>query len=171
MKTTQPMETINLATQVAVIGAGYAGLKAAARISANGYPVILAPQDNDQNNDQDTNFAMLDVPAAEIGRVKALEDEIANNPNVEILPVSTLVEASGMPGDFTLKFQSADALLQKKAGAVMVATDTAPNPLNHIYGLTPSANVISVSEFENRLADENAVKEIQTGKKNLFCQQ
>ena len=167
MKTTQPMETINLATQIAVIGAGYAGLKAAARISANGYPVILAPQDNDQNHDKDTNFAMLDVPAAEITRLKALEDEIANNPNVEILPVSTLVEASGMPGDFILKFQSADALFQKNVGAVMVATDTAPNPLNHIYGLTPSANVVSVSEFESRLADENAVKEIQSGKKTV----
>ena len=157
------MEKINLATDIAVIGGGYAGLKAASRISANGYHVILAPQ----HKDTKMNFAMLDVAPAEIDRIKAIENEVSNNQNVEILPMSTLVEASGMPGDFTLKFESGDTVLEKKAGAVVVATDTAVNPLSHIYGLNPSANVVSVSEFENLLASEKTRKEIQDGKKTV----
>ncbi len=161
MNTTQQMEKLTLATQVAVIGAGYAGLKTAARLSANGYPVILAPQHKDKN----TNFAMLDVPETETDQVKALETEISNNKNVEVLPVCTLVETAGMPGDFTLTFRSADGVLKKTAGAVVVATDTAASPLNQIYGLTPSDRVVSVSEFETLLADDAQKKSLQDGKK------
>lgn len=157
------MEKVNLSTHIAVIGGGYAGLKAASRISANGYHVILAPQ----HNDADINFAKLGVPAAEIDRIKALEKDIANNRNVEILPLSTLLEASGMPGDFTLRFESADAVIEKNAGAVVVATDTVVNPLHHIYGLNPSAHVVSVSEFENLLASETSRKSIEDGKKTV----
>ena len=165
MNTTQQNNTekIDLATDIAVIGGGYIGLKAASRISESGYHVILVPQ---QNN-ADINFSILDVPSTEIDRIKALENEVANNTNVEVLPESTLVEATGTPGDFTLKFLSADTILEKKAGAVIVATDTAVNPLNHIYGLSPASNVVSLSEFENLLASENSKKEIQNGEKTV----
>ena len=109
----------------------------------------------------------MDVPATEIDRLKALETEVANSTNVEILPISTLVEATGTTGDFTLKFLSAGTVVEKKAGAVVVATDTAVNPLNHIYGLSPAANVVSLSEFENLLAAEETKKEIQTNGKTV----
>ncbi|MBC2715328.1 MAG: hydrogenase iron-sulfur subunit [Desulfobacteraceae bacterium] len=157
------MEKIDMATDIAVIGGGYIGLKAASRISESGYNVILAPQ----HNDTDLNFSILDVPLTEMDRIKALETEVANNTNVEILPMSTLVEAKGVPGDFTLKFVSADTVLEKKAGAVVVATDTAVNPLNHIYGLNPAPNVVSLSEFENLLASEETKKEIQNNEKTV----
>ena len=157
------MEKIDMATDIAVIGGSYTGLKTASRISENGYHVILVPQ----HNDTDVNFSILDVPSTEIDRIKALENEVANNKNVEILPKSTLVEAAGTPGDFTLKFLSADTVLEKKAGAVIVATDTAVNPLNNIYGLNPAENVVSLSEFENLLASEDSKKAIQNGKKTV----
>jgi len=165
MNTTQPndMEKINLATDIAVIGGGHAGLKAASRISANGYHVILAPQHKDTEN----NFKVLDVTPAEIDRIKAIETAVSNDQNVEILPISTLIEASGMPGDFTLKFESGGTVMEKKAGAVVVATDTSANPLNQIYGLNRSANVVSVSEFENLMASETSRKEIRDGKKTI----
>ena len=35
------METINLATDVLVVGAGMTGMKAASEIAANGYKVVL----------------------------------------------------------------------------------------------------------------------------------
>jgi len=165
MKPTQQneIEKIDMAKDVAVIGSGYIGLKAASQISENGYNVIFAPQ----NNNTDLNCSTLDIPSAEIARLKALETEVANNANVEVLPASTLMEATGIPGDFTLKFKSADSVVEKKAGAVIVATDTALNPLNQIYGLTPAANVVSLSEFENLLAAEDTKKEIQTGEKTV----
>ncbi len=156
------VETIDMATDIAVIGGGYVGLKAASQISENGYNVILAP-----HNDTDVNFSRLNVPSTEIDRLKALEKEVADNTNVEILPASTLVEATGVPGNFTLKFLSADTVVEKKAGAVVVASDTAVNPLNHIYGLNPAANVVSLSELENLLASEETKKEIQTGEKTV----
>jgi len=165
MNTTQQnnMEKIDLATNIAVIGGGYIGLKAASQISENGYNVILVPQ----QNDTDVNFSIMDVPSTEIDRIKALKNEVANNTNVEVFPKSTLVEATGVPGDFTLKFASADTVVEKKAGAVVVATDTAVNPLNHIYGLNPAPNVVSLSEFENLLTSEDSKKEIQNNEKTI----
>lgn len=165
MNTTQQntVEKINLATDIAVIGGGYAGLTTAFRISANGYRVILAPQ----HDEESPNPAMLDLSAAALDRLKALESDVANNQNVEVLPASNLLEASGMVGDFTLKFESNGDVLEKKAGAVVVATDTFANTLHHIYGLTPAPNVVSVSEFENLLASGNTRKEIQDGKKTV----
>jgi len=157
------MEKIDLATNIAVIGGGYIGLKAASQISENGYNVILVPQ----QNDTDVNFSIMDVPSTEIDRIKALKNEVANNTNVEVFPKSTLVEATGVPGDFTLKFASADTVVEKKAGAVVVATDTAVNPLNHIYGLNPAPNVVSLSEFENLLTSEDSKKEIQNNEKTI----
>jgi heterodisulfide reductase subunit A-like polyferredoxin/coenzyme F420-reducing hydrogenase delta subunit len=156
-------EKIDMDTDIVVIGSGYIGLRAASQISESGYNVILAPQ----HNDLGINFSVLDVPSTEIDRLKALETEVANNTNVEILPISTLVEATGTPGDFTLKFKSADSVVEKKAGAVVVATDTAVNPLNHIYGLKPASNIVSLSEFENLMASEETKKEIQTGEKTV----
>jgi heterodisulfide reductase subunit A-like polyferredoxin len=148
------IEKIDMATDIVVIGSGYIGLKAASQISESGYNVILAPQ----HNDTGINFSVLDVPSTEIDHLKALETKVANNTNVEILPISTLVEAAGSPGDFTLKFLSAGTVVEKKAGAVIVATETAVNPLNHIYGLNPAANVVSLSEFEKHLAAEDTKK-------------
>ena len=43
------IETIDMATDIVVIGSGYIGLKAASQISENGYNVILAPQHNDMS--------------------------------------------------------------------------------------------------------------------------
>ena len=165
MKPTQQneIEKIDMATNIAVIGSGYNGLKTASQISESGYNVILVPQ----HNATDINFSILDIPSTEIDRLKALETEVANNANVEILPASTLVEATGDAGNFTLKFLSADTVVEKKAGAVVVATDTALNSLIQIYGLTPAANVVSLSEFENLLASEATKKEIQNGEKTV----
>ncbi|MDA3895080.1 MAG: hydrogenase iron-sulfur subunit [Desulfobacteraceae bacterium] len=165
MKQTQQneIEKIDMATDIAVIGSGYNGLKAASQISESGYNVILVPQ----HNATDINLSILDIPSTQIDRLKALETEVANNANVEILPPSTLVEATGDPGNFTLKFLSADTMVEKKAGAVVVATDTALNSLIQIYGLTPAANVVSLSEFENLLASETTKKEIQNGEKTV----
>ncbi len=157
------IEKIDLATDIAVIGSGYIALKAASQISESGYNVIFAPQDNGTG----VNFSVLDIPSAEIDRIKALETEVANNTNVEVLPSSTLIEATGVPGDFTLKFLSAGSVVEKKAGAVVVATETAVTPLNNIYGLNPASNVVSLSELENLLASEETKKEIQAGEKTV----
>ena len=157
------IEKIDLTKNIAVIGGGYIGLKTASRISESGYHVVLAPQQAAVN----AQPAVPGVPLTGNDRLKSLKKEVENNTGIEILPQSTLVESQGMPGDFTLKFLSADTLIEKKAGAVVVATDISASPLNHIYGLAPASNVVSLSEFETLLRSPEAIKEIQTGKKTI----
>ncbi|MDA8404080.1 MAG: hydrogenase iron-sulfur subunit [Desulfobacteraceae bacterium] len=151
------VEDIHLETAIAVIGGGYAGLTAAAVLAKNGYPVILARPENDA--------AWHGVSGTDA--LKSLQKQVENNPAIDILPQSTLLEASGIPGDFSLTFLSGDRLVGRKAGAVVVATDISSAPLISRYGLTPSARVVSLSEMESLLASENERKAIGDNKKTV----
>ena len=153
------VEKIQMETSVAVIGGGYTGLAAAKTLAQNGYPVILARQENDA--------AWHDTSLTGLDGLKSLETQIADNGSIDILSQSTLIEATGVPGDFTLTFMSEDQRVEKKAGAVVVATDLSASPLTFIYGLTPCARVVSLSELESLLASETGQKEIGDKKKTI----
>ena len=155
------MEAITMATDIIVIGGGYSALYAASQISKNGYNVILARQADGQGNDQNDHFATLGIPTSELDKLTALENDVADNDKIEILPQSTLVDAAGIPGDFTVKFSSKGQLIEKKAGAIVAATDFTTTRLNQIYGLKRCSNVLSLSEFENLLTSDDQRKEIQ----------
>lgn len=159
------MEQIDLTTDIVVIGGGYIGLKAASRISANGYNVILATRQEDK--DKAHRISALGVSPSDIENLNFLENDVAANEKIEIIKDSTLIDAHGMPGNFTLKFESADQLIEKKAGAIVVATDLTVHPLHQIYGLEPSENVLSLSEFETIMADEGKRNDISSTNKTI----
>lgn len=146
-------------TTIAVIGGGYTGLAAAVALAQNGYPVVLAAQENDA--------AWRGASEAEIQRLKSFQQQAAGHPSIDILPQASLTEAVGIPGDFTLTFLSEGSSVEKKAGAVVVATDLSAAPLMNRYGLTPSSSVVSLSEMEALLASENGKKEIGDKKKTV----
>lgn len=131
-------ETITMATDVLVIGGGAAAVQAANRLSGAGYPVILAGP----------------------GKQNA-------GKGVEVLNDSAVTEVSGMPGDFSVKLTAQGKTVIKKAGAIVVASDLAVAPLFDGYGLTPAANVLSLSQFEALMNDDAQRGKALSGEKTV----
>lgn len=148
-ETAREMEKIEMATDVLVIGGGYTGMKAADSIAGTGYRVILADLENSDN----PNRASLSGLKADFqNQLNELNDAVNANNRIEFLPEVNIRTATGLPGDFTIRLTSRGKDLEKKVGAVVVATDIVSTPLNHIYGLDFSDRVISLSDFEEKLA-------------------
>jgi len=149
-KNTQETEKIEIATDVLVIGGGYTGLKSARAIAENGFRVILADQEAADNLDR---FSLLGIAAPMENQLKELKDAVASDERIEFLPEAAINEAAGVTGDFTIRLTSRGEKMEKKVGAVVVATDIVSAPLNHIYGLELSDKVLTLSGLEEKLAD------------------
>lgn len=146
------MEEINIATDVLVLGGGLTGIKAASEIAGSGYKVILV--------EKDAELGIQKGPESLIGlkeEVKALqdlEDKIKTDSNVEILTQASLVSAAGVTGDFTAKISKGEEVIEKKVGAIVVATDFTTGVLNENYGLSLTDNVLTQSQMGELLASE-----------------
>jgi len=149
-KNTQETEIIEIATDVLVIGGGYTGLKAARAIAENGFRVILADQEAADNLNR---FSLLGIAAPMENQLKELKDAVAADERIEFLPDADIKEAAGVTGDFTIRLTSRGEKMEKKVGAVVVATDIVSAPLNHIYGLELSDKVLTLSDVEEKLTD------------------
>jgi heterodisulfide reductase subunit A-like polyferredoxin/coenzyme F420-reducing hydrogenase delta subunit len=126
------MQEIKIHTDVLVIGGGYTGLNAAKRIADAGYPVVLL----------ETGLATL--PGG-------LADEVKKNPKIETL-TGTLISNQGEPGDFTVRLKAGNEEVEKRVGAVVLATECSSIPLNEQYGLALSDKIITLSRLEAELA-------------------
>ncbi|RLB82276.1 MAG: hypothetical protein DRH24_08080, partial [Deltaproteobacteria bacterium] len=150
------MEEINIATDVLVLGGGLTGIKAASEIAGSGYKVILV--------EKDAELGIQKGPESLIGlkeEVKALqdiEDKIKTDSNVEILTQASLVSAAGVTGDFTAKLSKGEEVIEKKVGAIVVATDFTTGVLNENYGLSLTDNVLTQSQMDELLASESDKK-------------
>jgi len=153
------MEKISIATEVLVIGGGYTGLKAAAAIAETGYPVILA---DPQNAAESNNPFLIGIPADCQSQLNNLKESIHANKRIEFLPNTGITAVTGVTGDFTIRMTSNGAALEKKVGAVVVATDIESTPLNQIYGLPLSDKVVSLSELEQKMGSPEFIKKIST---------
>lgn len=161
--TQQPIaQTLRFEKTVAVIGNGYVGMAAAAALAQNGYPVVLAGQETDGTPVNPAAFS-----PAEQARIQQIQSHMTAQAGIETLPQSTLLMADGVSGNFTLTFLSGDQRVEKKAGAVVVATDLAVAPLAPIYGLSAAPNVMTLSEMSALLATESGRKELQDNKKTI----
>lgn len=157
-------EKISIATEVLVIGGGYAGLKAAADIAANGYPVVLA--DTEATADSN-NVSHPGITTDFQDQLNSLKKSVHADKRIEFLPETLIHSASGVPGDFSIRMTSRGNELEKKVGAVVVATDIESTPLNHIYGLTLSDKVITLSDFEEMLASPDTMGKINREHPNV----
>lgn len=152
---TQTMDTqmkqISVATDVLVVGGGYAGLSTALNIADAGYRAILAANGNAlENNDSATLTGVDDAGREALGR---LARRAAAENRVELLPETRLAGAAGVAGAFTVWLADPNAVSERKVGAIVVAGNLETRPLNDAYGLALSETVVSQSRFETVLAD------------------
>ena len=146
------METINLATDVLVVGAGMTGMKAASEIAANGYKVVLI----DEGAEAGTAAAIVDLDGVEQAAFEALRKTVDGSDRIEILSGTRMDGAAGMPGDFRVWLSGNDDIVEKSVGAIVVASELVACPMNEAFGLELSDTVISQSQLEAKLAENPA---------------
>ncbi len=152
---TQTMDTqmkqISVATDVLVVGGGYAGLSTALNIADAGYRAILvANGDALENSDSATLTGIDDAGKEALGR---LAKQAAAEERVELLPETRFAGAAGVAGAFTVWLADEKAVSERKVGAVVVAGSLETRVLNDAYDLTLSETVVGQSSFETLLAD------------------
>ena len=138
------MEEIKISTDVLVIGGGYTGLNAAQKIADSGYTVVLA---NTGDGDAEPR-PLTALNTAAVDGLKKLADGVKDSKNIEVLTNARLKGAKGGPGDFTVRLAMADGELEKKVGAIVLATEFSATPLNDKYGLALSDKIITLTQME-----------------------
>ncbi|BBO78293.1 hypothetical protein DSCW_57100 [Desulfosarcina widdelii] len=145
------METINLATDVLVVGAGMTGMKAASEIAANGYKVVLIDEGAEAGA-----AAIVDLDGVEQAAFEVLRKTVEGSELIEVLSGTCMDGAAGMPGDFKVWLSGNDDIVEKSVGAIVVASELVACPMNEAFGLELSDTVISQSQLEAKLADNPA---------------
>jgi quinone-modifying oxidoreductase, subunit QmoB len=143
------METINLATDVLVVGAGMTGVKAASEIAANGYKVVLIDQGAGLGTTD--GAAIADLDGGEDDALRALLEMVQASDKIEIMTDTRIDGAAGVPGDFKVWLSGNDDIAEKSVGAIVVASELVSCPLNDTYGLTLSDSILSQSQLEAAL--------------------
>lgn len=148
------METISLATDVLVVGAGMTGVKAASEIAANGYRVVLI--DEGAGLGMTAGAAVADLDGDEQAVLDALVESVNGSEMIEVMSGTRMDGAAGVPGDFRVWLSGDDDIVEKSVGAIVVASELVSCPLNEAYGLSLSDTVISQSQLEAALCENPA---------------
>jgi quinone-modifying oxidoreductase, subunit QmoB len=152
------MEKIELATDVLVLGAGLTGLKAAVEIAKQGYRVTVAEETADMGLGREIR-PLTGYAGETLAKLEALLDVAEKDPRIEVLADTTFNGAAGIPGDYRIWLYRADELLERKVGAIVVASELRMTPLAEGYGLNLDEKVISQGQLEELLKkNANALK-------------
>lgn len=149
------MEKIELTTDVLVLGAGLTGLKAALEIADQGYQVTVAEETADMGLGREIR-PLAGYSGEERAKLEALLDLAEKDPRIEVLGDTAFNGAAGIPGDFRIWLYRADELLERKVGAIVVASELRMTPLAEGYGLSLGERVISQSQLEELLTENPA---------------
>ena len=144
------MEQIEIATGVLVIGGGMTGVETALQVSALGYPVTLV------EGGSELGLAAESRPRTGLADTASLAARVAQvqgNERIEVLSGTRLDAVAGLAGDFRVWLGTADEVIERKVGAVVLATEFDITPLHEAYQLVPGGVVVGQSELENRLAE------------------
>jgi quinone-modifying oxidoreductase, subunit QmoB len=146
------MEKIELATDVLVLGAGLTGLKAALEIADQGYRVMVAEETADMGVQREIR-PLAGYPTEAQAQLAGLLEKAEKHDRIEVLSDTAFNGAAGIPGDFRIWLYQAEELLERKVGAIVVASELRLTPLAEGYGLSLGEKVISQSQLEELLAD------------------
>ena len=149
------MDTINLATDVLVVGAGMTGVKTASEIAASGYRVVLI--DEGAGLGMAAGASVADLDGEEQAALEALLDTVNGSEMIDVMTGTRMDGAAGVPGDFRVWLSGNDDIVEKSVGAIVVASELVVCPLNEAYGLSLSETVVSQSQMEAALAKNPAV--------------
>ncbi len=149
------METINLTTDVLVVGAGMTGVKAASEIAANGYRVVLI--DEGAGLGMAAGAPVADLDGEEQAALNTLMETVNGSEMIDVMTGTRMDGAAGVPGDFRVWLSGNDDIVEKSVGAIVVASELVACPLNEAYGLSLSETVVSQSQVEAALAKNPTV--------------
>jgi quinone-modifying oxidoreductase subunit QmoB len=154
---TQTMDTqmkqISVATDVLVVGGGYAGLLTALNIADAGYRAILVA--NGEALENKDNVILTGVNDVSREALDHLSEQVTAEDRVELLPETRLAGAAGVAGAFTVWLADQKAVSERKVGAVVVAGSLDTQVLNDAYDLTLSETVVGQGRFETLLAENS----------------
>ncbi|MBF0303051.1 MAG: hydrogenase iron-sulfur subunit [Desulfamplus sp.] len=129
------MVDISISKDVLVVGAGAAGLEAAAKIAAQGYKV-----------------SVIGTKTA-CARQSGCSSEMFDTGKVSIMENVSLEALAGVTGDFRVTLTKGSEKMEAIFGAVVVAPQYLYAPLNGKYGITLNNKVMSQSQFEAMLSN------------------
>ena len=148
---------------VLVLGAGIAGMRAAAELVQQGFKVYLLEQNPQVGGKMATIDRVFPTMEHTACALQPLMLVVVNNPNIAILTSTELESLEGVPGDFKVKARCRDERgaisdrreLEFGVGAVIVATgleEEKGEPLSRLgYGRLD--NVLTGLEFERQLSE------------------
>jgi len=145
------MEQIEIATGVLVVGGGMTGVATALEVARQGYPVTLI-EAGEKVGPAAESRPRTGLPDAR--RLQDMAARLAQTDGIEVLTATRLDAAAGVAGDFKVWLSTAEDVLERRVGAIVVATEFDTAPLYDGYGLTPGGAVIGQSELEQRLAGD-----------------
>ena len=143
-----PVEEIRMETSVLVIGGGWDGIKVAFELAHAGYRVVLI-----ESGSEIGGQVPGDYPAS-IGEqeLSILLDRVKEHEAIEVLVSTRLVSLTGAPGDFHARLEQDGQLVERPAGAVVVALEAERVSMLEAYRLNLDENVLDQSRFERMLA-------------------
>jgi heterodisulfide reductase subunit A-like polyferredoxin/coenzyme F420-reducing hydrogenase delta subunit len=154
MTQNKPIETISLATDVLVVGAGMTGMKAASEIAANGYRVVLIDEEAQPANPAGTTI--VDIDGDEQAAFEDLQKTVNASERIDVLTGTRMDGAAGVAGDFRVWLSGNDDIVEKSVGAIVVASELVACPMHEAYGLNLTDTVLSQSQLEAALRDNPA---------------
>ncbi|WP_027369418.1 hydrogenase iron-sulfur subunit [Desulfovermiculus halophilus] len=156
---------MDLDTSVFVFGGGWSGQRTAKELASLGYEVTLV--DSEPNLDQITDkTGFLAHAAPKQGEL--FKSAVQDISEIECMTGTSLLHFEGMPGRFRMKLMQGTDVVERRAGAVVVADDVQASPLFDAYGVSPSQRVVSQSQFEALAQGTGASDAIGSGKRVAF---
>lgn len=150
-----PMEEIRMDTSVLIIGGGWSGIKVACELVDLGYRVILI----EDSTGLAGNALFNHLVSSNKEELSSLLAKVKDHEAVEVLVSTRLVFMTGVPGDFRVWLEQEGTVLERAAGAVVVALEAETVSLLSAYGLQPAENILSQSQVEAELASGGGGKQ------------
>lgn len=165
---TSMMTQVDVNTSVFVFGAGWSGLRTTQELLDLGYEVTVVESKTDIDQAK-ASSRFLAQASPEQGQIFAATiQDVSSTPGVECLTGTTLLHFDGMPGEFRLKLQQGTEVVERQAGAVVLASDVQAAPLLEAYGLQPSNRVMSQTQLEDLIQGGEAAKFCGPGRRVAF---
>ena len=155
------MEKISMNTDVLVVGGDLTGDGTAVAIAEAGYRVLLVKKSADSTG---RSAALLGAEEKALADWDKISGRAVSKKNIEIMNNFRLTRAAGVCGDFSVRLTGdGGETIDKKVGAIVVATDLKTCSLHEQYGLTLSDSVLSLSQAEDLIADNGRINKKSVG--------